>query len=287
MLCLKNLYVCRMEINAEDTKLLISTIYNLSGYDFFDYSPKSLERRLEKILSDYNCSIKELIEKINNNPLIIETIVKNITVNTTEFFRDPTVWIEFEEKVIPFLKNKEKIRIWHPGCSYGHEPYSMLMMLNEHQLLDRAEIIATDLNSDVLSSAKEGRFRYFLDAEYLKNFDLVLNRDPLNYTIPYSKYFTINPIKDIFLIKPEFIGKIKFYKHDIICDPLPDTEAIDVIMCRNLLIYFNMELQNKMLFKFYKALKLNSFLILGYHESIIGSMSSYFDKNGQIYKKNK
>lgn len=276
-----------MEINAEDIKLLINTIFNLSGYDFAEYSTKSLERRLEKILTDYHCSIRELTEKINTNPLIIESIVKNITVNTTEFFRDPTVWIEFEEKIIPVLKKKEKIKIWHPGCSYGHEPYSMLMMLNEHQLLDKTEILATDLNSDVLTSAKEGRFRYFLDAEYLKNFDLVLNRDPLNYPIPYLKYFNIDQIKDIFAIRPEFVGKIKFYKHDLICDPLPDEDAFDVIMCRNLLIYFNMELQNKVLFKFYKAMKLNSFLILGYHESIIGSMSTYFDKNGQVYKKSK
>lgn len=276
-----------MELNSNDIQLLIDTIYNLSGYDFSEYSPKSLERRLEKILTDYNCSMLELVAKIKSNPLLIEGIVKNITVNTTEFFRDPTVWIEFEEKVIPHLKKLDRIKVMHVGCSYGHEPYSMLMMLNEHQLLAKVEIMATDLNSDVLLTAKEGRFRYFIDAEYLKNFDLVLNRDPLNYNVPYDKYFIIDPVKDILRVRPQFIGKIKFYKHDLVHDPIPDKDSFDVIMCRNLLIYFNMELQNKVLFKFYKALKLNSFLILGYHESIIGSMSQYFNKNGQIYIKSK
>lgn len=276
-----------MEINSNDIQLLIDTIFNLSGYDFSQYSPKSLERRLEKILTDYNCSMPELVAKIKSNPLLIEGIVKNITVNTSEFFRDPTVWIEFEEKVIPHLKKLNRIKVFHIGCSFGHEPYSMLMMLNEHQLLDKAEIMATDLNSDVLLTAKEGRFRYFLDAEYLKNFDLVLNRDPLNDTVPYDKYFIIDPVKDILRVRQQFIGKIKFYKHDLVHDTIPDTDSFDVIMCRNLLIYFNMELQNKVLFKFYRALKLNSFLILGYHESIIGSMSKYFNKNGQIYIKSK
>lgn len=281
------MYVCRVELSEKDIKELIQIIFNYSGYDFSEYSQKSFGRRIEKILCDYHCDITDLIKKIKANPLIIDSIVKNITVNTTEFFRDPTIWIEFEEKVIPEWEKYDKIKIWHPGCSSGHEPYSMLMMLNEHNLLDKTEIMATDLNADVLLNAKEGKFRYFLDAEYLKNFDSVLNRDPLNPRIPYEKYFIIDASKDIFSIRPEFIGKIKFYKHDLIRDPLPGQNNYDLIMCRNVLIYFNMELQNKVLLNFYKSIKIGSFLILGYHESIMGSIANCFYKNGQIYKKSK
>ncbi|NSW45938.1 MAG: protein-glutamate O-methyltransferase CheR [Bacteroidales bacterium] len=287
LICKKNELNAAMEIKEDEIKDIVKVIYDLSGYDFSDYSPKSLLRRFEKILIDYQCTMPELISKLKTNPLLIESIVKNITVNTTEFFRDPLVWIEFEEKVIPELKKHEQIKIWHPGCSLGHEPYSMLIMLNEHQLLDKAEIIATDLNSDVLATAKNGIFRYFLDIEYLKNFDSVINRDPLNYKVPYDKYFDLEASKDIFKIKSEFLGKIKFYKHNLVQDPFPHPDSFDLIMCRNVLIYFNMELQNKIIYNFYKSLKLNSYLILGYHESILGSLSNFFDKNGQVYKKSK
>jgi len=276
-----------MEIREDEIQAVVNFIYDLSGYNFSDYSPKSLIRRFEKILTDYQCTMSELISKLKANPLLIESIIKNITVNTTEFFRDPIAWIEFEEKVIPELKKREHINIWHPGCSLGHEPYSMLIILNEHQLLERTEIIATDLNSDVLATAKNGVFRYFLDIEYLKNFDAVINRDPLNYKVPYEKYFDIDAAKDIFKIKPDFLGKIKFYKHNLVQDSFPNNESLDLIMCRNVLIYFNMELQNKIIYKFYKSLKINSYLMLGYHESILGSLSNFFDKNGQVYKKSK
>ncbi len=265
----------------------IKEIHRLSGYNFFDYSTKSMSRRVEKILALYNCSIDELIKKINLNPLIIEDIVKEITVNTTEFFREPSVWIEFQDKVIPELKKRNDFKIWHPGCSYGHEAYSMLILLNEHQLLERATIIGTDLNSDVLQTAKKGIFRYYIDYEYLKNFDSVLNRNTEDSIISYSKYFDIDADKNILNIRQEFINKIQFYKHDVVSDPFPSDETFDIIMCRNLLIYFNMDLQNKVVFKFYKTLKANSFLILGYYESLLGSIANYFNKNGQIYIKAK
>ncbi len=274
-----------MEFSEKEIYIFVKEIYRLSGYNFFDYSYKSLSRRLEKILLLYQSTLDELLHKINKNPLIIEDIVKEITVNTTEFFRDPSVWIEFEEKVIPELKKRDNIKIWHPGCSYGHEAFSMLILLNEYQLLDKTTIIGTDLNADVLQYAKKGTFRYFIDIEFLKNFDAFLNRNDKT-KIPYAKYFEINSSKNIFNLKPEFVSKIQFYKHDLVTDAYPN-EAFDIIMCRNLLIYFNTDLQNKVIYNFYKSLKTNSFLILGYYEALLGSISNLFCKTGQIYIKTK
>lgn len=272
-----------MDFSEKDIKYFVEELFKLSGYNFFDYSYKSLSRRLEKILSNYQLSLNELIAKMNQNPLIIEDVVKEITVNTTEFFRDPIVWIEFEEKIIPELKQREKIKIWHPGCSYGHEAFSMLILLNEHKLLEKTTIIGTDLNADVLQSAKNGHFRYYVDLEYLKNFDAVLNRNN-DKNVPYSKYFEINSTKSLFQLKPDFLGMVQFYKHDLVTDPYP-IEEFDVIMCRNLLIYFNMELQNKVIYNFYNSLKINSYLILGYYESLLGSISNFFYKKGYTYVK--
>jgi len=110
-----------------------------------------------------------------------------------------------------------------------------------------------------------------------------LNRDG-NSKISYSKYFEINSSKNLFQLRPEFVGKVQFYKHDLVTDIYP-IEAFDIIMCRNLLIYFNMDLQNKVVYNFYKSLKKDSFLILGYYESLLGSISSFFYKTGQIYIK--
>ncbi len=273
-----------MEIHNNDIERLIREIYDLSGYNFFDYSFKSLARRIEKILALYECSLDNLIERIKKNPLLIDQLVKEITVNTTEFFRDPVVWLEIEQKVLPELANREHIKIWHAGCSYGHEAYSMLILLNEHQLLQKSTIIATDLNADALQVAKKGTFRFHIDMEYMKNFEQVMNCYP-NKQVQYTKYFEADASKNILNIRPEFLNIIKFYKHDVVTDNYPPMEEFDLIMCRNLLIYFNMDLQNKVIYSFYKTLKINSFLILGYYEAILGSISNNFYKTGHIYKK--
>lgn len=273
-----------MEISNNDIERLIKEIYDLSGYNFFDYSFKSLARRIEKILALYGCSLDNLIERIRKNPLLIDQLVKEITVNTTEFFRDPVVWIEIEQKVLPELAKREQIKIWHPGCSYGHEAYSMLILLNEHQLLQKSTIIGTDLNADVLQIAKKGTFRYYIDMEYMKNYDQVLNRNP-DKQVLYTKYFEVDASKNILNIRPEFLNIIQFYKHDLVTDHYPPNEEFDLIMCRNLLIYFNMDLQNKVIYSFYKTLKINSFLVLGYYEAMLGAISNSFYKIGHIYTK--
>lgn len=273
-----------MNITENDLLLILKQIKDYSGYDFFSYSRKSLLRRFDKILEDYSCTANELYNKIQNNPLIIENIIKNITVNTTEFFRDPIVWIELEEKVIPEFEKREKINIWNPGCSYGHESYSLLIMLNEHNLLERTTITSTDINADVLNTAKLGMFRYSLDYEYLKNMDIVFNR-PGSNAVPYEKYFYIDEKNQVLNIRSDFLNIIRFYKHDLVLDPYPTEQSFDLIMCRNVLIYFNTDLQNKLLYFFHKTLKPNSYLILGYHETILGTMSGFYNKNGNIYRK--
>ncbi len=275
-----------MEISNSDIERLVREIYDLSGYNFFDYSYKSLARRIEKILGLYECSLYDLIERMRKNPLIVDQLVKEITVNTTEFFRDPVVWIEIEQKVLPELAKREHIKIWHAGCSYGHEAYSMLILLNEHRLLQQSTIIGTDLNADVLQIAKKGTFRYYIDMEYMKNYEQVINRNP-DKQVPFTKYFEVDVAKNILNIRPEFLNIIKFYKHDLVTDHYPPCEEFDLIMCRNLLIYFNMDLQNKVIYSFYKTLKINSYLILGYYEAMLGAVSNSFYKSGHVYTKMK
>jgi chemotaxis protein methyltransferase CheR len=127
-----------------------------SDYDFSEYAPKSFQRRVEKVLEDFGMDIFELIDEINKGDQnFIQKVVNNLTVNTTELFRDPKVWQAIRYRILPKLRNNDVIDIWHPGCSSGQEVYSMLILLNEEGLLDKVNIYGTDINTDALEQARK------------------------------------------------------------------------------------------------------------------------------------
>ena len=275
----------KMDIANEEIKEFINIVVSLSTYDFSEYSEKSLRRRLEKIVNDNNCSLTEIIKKIKKNSDFLEKIVRDITVNTTEIFRDPKVWREIEKEVIPKLKKLEKINIWHAGCSSGQELYSMLMFLNEFDLLEKTSSFGTDIISEILEEAKKGQFKYRFNAEYLPNFDQVLNYNPEKEKVPYSKYMFISQQHDTIKINPQLLSKVEFYKHDLVCDKNIFGIKFDLIMCRNVLIYFNNNLQNKIFDLFWSCLTDEGTLIIGFHESIMGPAAIKYIKKGQCYFK--
>src|SRR4030042_5075741 len=142
-----------MTVTDQDYQLFIYTLKNSSRYDFSQYSEKSLKRRIMKVLTDHSMSITSLLSRIKSDPLFVEEIVKEITVNTTELFRDPQVWQAIRFNILPRLRNNAQINIWHAGCSTGQEVYSMLILLNELDLLEKTKIYATDINADVIDTA--------------------------------------------------------------------------------------------------------------------------------------
>ncbi|NJO68440.1 MAG: hypothetical protein HC830_03445 [Bacteroidetes bacterium] len=144
-----------MTITNQDLLLFINGIKSSSNYDFTEYSDKSLKRRLAKVLVDNKLDLIGLLAQLKNNPVFLEQIVKEITVNTTELFRDPNIWQILKYNLLPKLKNQQSINIWHAGCSTGQEVYSMLMLLHELDLFDKAKVYGTDINSDVLQVAKK------------------------------------------------------------------------------------------------------------------------------------
>ncbi len=273
----------------EDINRLIKAFYDCGGYDFSGYSLKSFMRRVEKVLFDYKMDIYALINaiKIDNN--FLEQVVKDITVNTTEIFRDPAAWQVLKYRVLPRMHAKKEINIWHAGCSIGMEVYSMEILLYEAGLFDRANIYATDVNADVLEVAKQGVFSYRSASEYLSNYNKALCFNPYDteerISIPIEKYMDINPQKDSLKMKPFLVGKAKFKKHNLVCHANPFGIKYDIILCRNVLIYFNQQLQNKMFMEFWKYLGEEGILMLGIHESILGPMASKFEKKGLVYQK--
>lgn len=278
-----------MTITDQDLLYFLSTLKNATKYDFTEYSDKSMKRRLQKVLSDYNLSISELTLGIRSNAEFSEKIVKEITVNTTELFRDPQVWHTLRSRILPRFKNNKTINIWHAGCSTGQEVYSLLMLLNEMGMLDRAKVFASDINTDVLEEAKRGVYRYRFNIGYLDNFDKVIKQNPLNYEefndVPYEKYFSIDKVRDTITMNKFLSEKPIFRKHDLVRDGNLFFAKFDLILCRNVIIYFNYSLQNKVFDLFHSNLYTKGVLLLGMHETILGPWASKFEKMGQAYIK--
>lgn len=276
-------------ITDQELQYFIYTLKTSSEYDFSDYSDKSLKRRLVKVMTDNHCDLKLLVARIKNDKGFLEKVVKEITVNTTELFRDPAVWQNLRHKILPLYQNNSKINIWHAGCSTGQEVYSMLILLNEMGLLEKSKIMATDLNSDVLEISKKGVYKFRFNIGYLDNFDKVIKENPFNYEeyndVPYDNYFTVDKVKDTLSLKSFLKEGVMFRKHDLVKDGLLNYARFDLIMCRNVVIYFNYDLQNRIFEMFYDNLFSGGCLVLGLHETIMGPVASKFEKRGQVYYK--
>jgi chemotaxis protein methyltransferase CheR len=278
-----------MEIENQDIQAFINTVKSRSEYDFSEYSDKSLKRRLSKILLDNQLTPDSLLKKISEDRAFLEKIVKDITVNTTELFRDPAIWHSLRYDILPLFQNLHRINIWHPGCSTGQEVFSMMILLNELGLLQKSRIYGTDLNGDVLETAQQGVYKYRFNEAYLDNFDAVIRENPRDsntyFEVPYAKYFNIDKTRDKISMSKQFLEKPAYKKHDLARDPNPFDEVWDLIVCRNVIIYFNYELQNKVFKLFLDNMNQGACLVLGVHETILGPFASQFEKKYQAYFK--
>ena len=235
-----------MEDYTRNFNVVLSVIQQRSSYDFSNYRRPSLWRRYVKIAENEGMTSKEIIYKLETSDEYLEYVVKEMTITTTELFRDPETWLMIRNNVIPAISNNDSIRIWHAGCSNGLEVYSMLILLNEVNRLEGSLVYGTDLNRDVLDEAEMGHYGYRFSASYIENFNKVFARDILEKGDPKCEhYFLVDPNRDIIKIRPFLTRKALFLQHD-----LADTQeffsgSFDLILCRNVLIYFNHILQKK------------------------------------------
>jgi chemotaxis protein methyltransferase CheR len=272
-----------------EAELLIEAIGANSSYDFNQYSEKSFQRRVEKILSDYKLNMNELVIKLSENPDFLEEVVRNITVNTTEIFRDTVTWQILKHKVLKKYYDKPEINIWHIGCSTGQEVYSTLILLNELNLLSKSNVLATDLNTDVLDIAEKGIYKFREIDEFIEGYNKVMCENPFNdethIDVQHDKYFIVNRKKNMISVKPVLLNKIIFSKHDIVNQGNIFDKTFDIIFCRNVLIYFNHDFQNQLFDFFYKNLNPEGILIIGRHEGMLGEIATKFKKEESIYTK--
>ncbi len=278
-----------MAVSQPDIDRLIDAYLSVSTYNFKDYSIKSFMRRIEKLMMDNKLDVEGLINKITTDAIFVEQSVKDITVNTTELFRDPKIWHAIRYRILEKLKDQRRINIWHAGSSTGQEVYSMMILLNEMGLLDKTNIFASDINTDVIDTAKKGEYIYRFNLDYLDNFNQVVRQNPYNFDefkeVPYSKYFEIDKAKDIIKLNSFLRKKPVYFKHDLVNDGNIFNTKFDLILCRNVLIYFNYELQNNVFDLFHESLFRKGTLVLGVHESILGTKALKFNKKGLYYTK--
>ena len=249
----------RNELEDIEIQLLLEGVFRYYGFDFRNYAPASLKRRIWNIIrSEQLTSISGLQEKVLHDPACMERFLLGLSVNVTAMFRDPSFYLAFRSKVVPLLRTYPYIRIWHAGCSTGEEVYSMAILLLEEGLYHRCRIYATDMNETVLRKAKAGIFPVGLMQEYTQHYLKAGGKQS------FSKYYTAAYDNAIF---PSFLKKnIVFSQHNLATDS--SFNEFNVILCRNVLIYFNQLLQERVHKLLCESLCMFGVLGLGHQESL-------------------
>jgi chemotaxis protein methyltransferase CheR len=274
-----------MDETSENEKiefdLLLQAIYQKYGYDFRNYAKASIRRRIRhRFYRSGLKTISEMQHKLLNDKQFFEVLLLDLTVNVTEMFRDPSFFKMIRKTVIPELKKQPFIRVWHAGCSSGEEVYSTAILLNEEGLYKNTLIYATDVNEAVLDKAKKGIFSIDRMKDYTRNYrnagGIASFAD--YYTARYDHAIMDNSLKK----------NIVFSDHNLVTDDV--FGEMNLIICRNVLIYFSSELQERVFGLFWESLRSGGFLCLGSKETIRFSTYSDDFKNvaegEKIYRKN-
>lgn len=246
-------------IRDEDIQLLLQDILELYGYDFSAYAKASLRRRIVRLMGmDRFPSFAEFRFRIRSDAGYLARFIEQITVNVTEMFRDPQFYKTLRTKIFPTLATYPHIRIWHAGCATGEEVYSMAIMLQEEGLLHKSLLYATDINPEVLEIARAGIYKLPPVKQYSENYIAAGGKRD------FSDYYTANYAHAKF--DTSLIKRTIFSTHNLVSDS--SFNEFQLILCRNVLIYFEKELQNKVCHLFDASLDHLGFLALGSKETL-------------------
>jgi chemotaxis protein methyltransferase CheR len=260
--------------------MLLSGIRSRYGYDFAHYSRASLKRRLERALIQTQLEhYSELLDRLFHDESSFDEFLKIMSVTVTEMFRDPDFYQAVRKQIVPVLKTYPFIKIWHAGCATGEEVYSMALLLHEEGFLDRARIYATDFNKHSLDTASNGVYSARHMVAYAANYREAGGKGcfPDYYSDGYERAKFKDFLKE----------RITFSYHNLVTDGV--FGEMNVICCRNVLIYFDKTLQDQVLTKFAQSLRHGGFLCLGNRESLnftsVKSLFTAVDKTQRIYQK--
>ena len=244
----------RLEID-----LLLEAIHRRYGYDFRGYALASLRRRLwHRVYGENLQTLSGLQERILHEPGCMDRLLRDLSINVTEMFRDPTFYRALRERVFPLLRTHPFIRVWNAGCSTGEEIYSLAIALHEEGLLERTRIYATDIDDTALERARAGSFALDRMQRYTENYQRA------GGTAAFSSYYKASG--DSVRFDPALAGGIVFAQHNLVTDG--SFNEFQLIVCRNVLIYFGPKLQEEVLSLFGASMTRFGILALGRKESI-------------------
>lgn len=275
-------HVEKPDIEIAQLRRLIDVLRERYDYDFGNYAMSSFKRRIQRFVELFRIeSVELLIRKLELDKQFFKIFLSEITVNVTEMFRDPSFWVELRDEVIPsILMNQKQFKIWHAGCSSGEEVFSMAILLDEMGILDQVDILATDIDNSILAKASEGVY-------HLRNMEEVNKKN-------YQRFMGKKQLEDYYRVEEgkaimdkRLLRRVQFREHN-----LAKGEKIgvfDLILCRNVMIYFNQSLQNEVLKLFHASLPRYGYLAIGSKESLIwceyANKFIVVNSNEKIYKK--
>ncbi|MBU0992716.1 MAG: protein-glutamate O-methyltransferase CheR [Proteobacteria bacterium] len=265
--------------NIEIT-LLLDAIFERYGYDFRHYSRASIERRVRHFLSKSECdSISGMIPKLLHDESFFDIFVRDFSITVTDMFRDPFVYQSIRKNVVPILKTHPFVKVWHAGCATGEEAYSLAIILKEEGIYDKTTLFATDFNDGALDAAKKGIYAL----ENAKKF--TANYQAAGGTTSFSEYYHAR--YEAMALNQSLGKNITFANHNLVTDTI--FGEMHLIMCRNVLIYFEKALQNRVLNLFSDSLVNGGILCLGTKESLmfstISKLFAPMDENARLYQK--
>lgn len=269
-----------IDISEREILSLLEVVYQKYGYDFRQYSTAHIKRRIMNRMAISGIKdISQMQSKVFNDTIFASELLQDLSITVTEMFRDPDFYKSLRENIVPILKTYPFIKIWHAGCATGEEAYSMAIILQEEGLYERTTIYATDFNQRALNQAKEGIFSNNIIKGYTANYQLSGGKES------FSNYYTSN--HGHVTMSPFLKKNIVWANHNLVTDSI--FSEVHLILCRNVLIYFNADLQNKVQNIFYNSLSNGGILCLGSKESLqftdLYHKYTELDQKQRIFKK--
>jgi chemotaxis protein methyltransferase CheR len=268
------------DVSDEEVNSLTQSILVRYGIDFTCYEPKSLKRRIIRVLNLFNMSsIHELWVKFLRDAGFVHEFMNEISVGMTSMFRDPVLWRNLKKRIASEYRMKDSISIWHAGCSSGEEVYSLAILLKEIQLLNKTQALATDFNKNAIEEAKKGVYHKIKMIENENNYkEFNSTHNFANYYVADGKHAILNPALN---------KHVTFQYQNLITDPF--SPGFDIIFCRNVMIYFDTAAKIKLLGKFHSALKPGGYFIIGFFDTMSHLMGNnkfnLVDEQAKIFQR--
>ncbi len=270
----------KQDIEKIEIDLFLEALNRRYGYDFRNYAQASVRRRVQHLLAKTEYTqISELIPRILYDEAYSQSLVHAFSITVTEMFRDPSFYRSIREKVIPYLRTYPFVRVWHAGCATGEEVYSMAILLQEEGLYERTTIFATDFNDVALDNAREGIYSLGGMRQYAENYRQA------GGSRSFAEYYHAR--YESAIMSQSLKRNITFANHNLVTDGV--FSEVHLVVCRNVLIYFDRPLQNRVLKLFADSLIYGGFLCLGSKETMqfsdVQELFKGIDDREKVYQK--